>query len=86
MAHSVLHRGRVRWEDGSPVPGALVAVAAGTAPTPEIAIRTNEAGEFRIALPPGKFRIEAHGPHGARGSHELHVSASEVRIEIVLRR
>ena len=68
MPNTVLHRGRVRWEDGTPVPGALVAVASGTAPTPEVALRTNAAGEFGIALPAGTFSIEAHGPAGAKGS------------------
>jgi carboxypeptidase family protein len=82
---TVLHRGRVRWEDGTPVPGALVAVASGTAPTPEVAIRTNAAGEFGIALPAGTFSIEAHGPAGAKGSREVRVPSSEEHIDIVLK-
>jgi hypothetical protein len=59
--------GRVVFPDGSPAPRALVAVASGTAPTPEIGIRCDAEGRFRIALPPGHFRIGATASDGSTG-------------------
>jgi hypothetical protein len=86
VSETILHRGRVRWEDGAPAPGAMVAVASGTAPTPEIAIRANAAGEFGIALPCGKFIIEAHGPEGAKGAAEVRVSTAKQEIDLILKK
>lgn len=57
---------------GSPLPGALVSVVWGTAPTPEIARRTDAAGGFQVALPPGRFRIEAVTQRG-KGEVEIEV-------------
>lgn len=42
-----------------PVAGALVTVEHGTAPTPEIALKTNADGMCRLALPPGRFTVAA---------------------------
>jgi hypothetical protein len=41
------------------VEGAYVSVVWGTAPTPEIARRTDATGAFQVGLPPGRFRLEA---------------------------
>ncbi len=71
MTSPVLREGRVVWPDGSPAVGAIVAIASGTAPTPEIAIRCDQEGRFRIALPEGWFRIEARAPDGATGGIEV---------------
>jgi protocatechuate 3,4-dioxygenase beta subunit len=84
-----LHPGRVLHEDGSPVPGALVEVASGTAPTPEVAIRCDAEGRFRIALPPGRFRLTARAPTGALGSVEVETAGAAgppAEIRIVLGR
>jgi hypothetical protein len=62
--------GRVLRPDNTPVAGALVWVEAGSAPTPEIAIRSDGAGRFMIALPAGRFRLAARAPDGAMGSAE----------------
>jgi hypothetical protein len=83
---SQLCKGRVVREDATPVAGALAAVAWGTAPTPEIAIRADEKGIFRLALPNGRFRIEASGPDLAAGSVEVIVEDRPCEFEIVLRR
>lgn len=85
MAKRLLHDGRVVRTDGTPVADALVAVASGTAPTPEIAIRTNAEGRFRIALPDGRFVLEAHGPDGSAGGVELTVEGEERTISIPLK-
>jgi hypothetical protein len=68
------------------VAGALAAVGWGTAPTPEIAIRANENGIFRLALPIGRFRVDARGPDGATGSIELVIENKALHFEIVLKR
>lgn len=86
MANAILHSGRVLWDDGTPVPGALVAVASGTAPTPEIAIRSNANGQFGIALPSGAFRIEARSSDGTIGGVDVVIEARRTNIEVVLRR
>lgn len=59
MHDRVLRSGRVVDAAGRPVPGALVSVVWGTAPTPEIARCTNASGAFHVGLPPGRFRLEA---------------------------
>ena len=59
--------GRVLNAAGEPVEGAIVAVASGTAPTPEIGIRTGPQGRFFIALPVGTFRLQARAASGVGG-------------------
>ncbi len=81
---AVVHHGRVLRAEGSPVANALVAVARGTGPTPEIAIRTGADGGFRIALPAGRYRIEAHSGDGAAGGQDLSVGGDAVTFEIVI--
>ena len=78
------HRGQVVREDGTPVPGALVAVVRGTAPTPEIGIRADAAGRFAIALPPGRFVVQAHSTEHGRGTAALDVEGTPVAFRIVL--
>ena len=84
MSGPLLHHGRVVGRGGAPISGALVAVASGTAPTPEIAIRTNSEGRFRIALPKGRFAIDARAPDGAAGHTEVTVADEEQTIEIAV--
>ena len=78
--------GHIVREDGRSAAGALAAVEWGTAPTPEIAIRANENGIFRLALPNGRFRVEARAPDGAIGSIELMIENAPREFEIVLKR
>jgi hypothetical protein len=77
--------GHVVREDGTPVAHALAFVGWGTAPTPEIAFRIDENGIFRLALPSGRFRIEARGPDGVTGSVELAIEDEALQFEIVLK-
>ncbi|HYU80323.1 MAG TPA: carboxypeptidase-like regulatory domain-containing protein [Vicinamibacterales bacterium] len=82
MVHRVLRRGRVVDSQGRPVAGALVSVTWGTAPTPEIGRRTDDAGSFHVGLPPGRFRLQAIAVDGRTGETEVE-GGSE--IEIVIR-
>ena len=75
-------RGTVVDAERTPVSGALVAVEWGTAPTPEIAIETEQGGRFAIALPvEGRFRLRATAPDGETGSQEIEGAGGE---EIVI--
>jgi hypothetical protein len=73
--------------DARPVAGAAVMVAWGTAATPEVALRTNEQGQFRMALPPGCFVISAHAPDGRSGRAELVIEGHEAagRLKVTVR-
>lgn len=77
MADSRQIDGQVVDANGAGVPGAIVAVEWGTAPTPEIGIRADAAGRFQIALPPGEFRIMARAADQRQGSCECAVPAAE---------
>jgi hypothetical protein len=68
---------------GRPAAGAIVMVVAGTAPTPEIGIVTDREGRFRVALPEGRFRLEAH-VGGTKGAAEVEVAESLPDIAISL--
>jgi len=77
--------GHVVREDATSVAHALAFVGWGTAATPEIAFRADENGVFRLALPSGRFRVEARGPDGATGSIELTIEREALQFEIVLK-
>ena len=84
MKDAVARMGRVVDEEDRPVAGALVSVTSGSAPTPETGRRTDAGGSFRVALPPGRFRIEAVLPDGRRGECEASGGAGEaivIRVE-----
>ena len=76
--------GTVVDAERTPVPGALVAVEWGTAPTPEIAIETEEEGRFTIALPDeGHYRLRATARDGATGLLEIDgADQQEINIEL----
>lgn len=82
MRDRVLRRGQVIDAGGQPIADAMVSVVWGTAPTPEIGRRTDETGRFQVALPPGRFRVEAVAPGGATGLIEVDGGAGDA---IVLR-
>jgi hypothetical protein len=84
MADAVLHEGRVRRSSGAAVPGAIVFVASGTAPTPERAIICDADGRFRIALPPGRFEIKAQARDGAQGQVNVETDTIAQSIEIIV--
>ncbi len=79
-----LHRGRVINLRGRGLGSALVYVAHGTAPTPEIAVLCDEAGNFRLALPPGHFVVEARSAGGQVGVAEVDVAEKTETISIVV--
>ncbi len=78
----VLHRGRVVSREGGGVARALVAVTRGTAPTPEIGIVCDADGCFGIALPPGRYTIEARAPDGRTGSIAITTGTEAQTFEI----
>jgi hypothetical protein len=84
-AQTFLCTGRVVREDATPIGHALAFVAWGTAPTPEIAFRADDNGIFRLALPSGRFRIDARGSDGATGSLELIIEREPLHFDIVLK-
>ena len=69
--------------DGRPAPGAIVAVTWGTAPTPEIGIVAGDDGGFVVALPPGRFRLQANSGDKS-GQAEVEVAGEAPTIEIRL--
>lgn len=71
--------------DGQPAKGAIVAVTWGTAPTPEIGIVADDEGGFIVALPPGRFRLQANA-QGKSGQAEVEVASEAPSIEIKLDR
>jgi hypothetical protein len=72
-----LHQGRVTDRNGTGLGHALVYVARGNAATPEIAVKCDAAGHFRLALPPGHFQIEARSVEGRVGSTEIEVAGGD---------
>ena len=61
----------------------MVAVESGTAPTPEIALETDELGRFQLALPDGEFVVAAHTADGRSGRCSVvGESADELQIEV----
>ncbi|WP_105370794.1 carboxypeptidase-like regulatory domain-containing protein [Neorhizobium huautlense] len=78
----ILHTGRVVHHNGRPAAGAFVWVATGTAPTPEIAVVSDEKGYFRLALPPGHFEIRARSEGGQEGKAEATAGEEPLHIEI----
>lgn len=71
--------------EGRPAAGAIVAVTWGTAPTPEIGIVAGDDGGFVVALPPGRFRLQANA-EGKSGQAEVEVGDEAPQIEIKLDR
>lgn len=83
MGPASTRRGRVVDATGAAVTDAVVSVVSGSAPTPEIAVLTDEAGGFSLGLPAGRYTVRAIAPDGASGSIEFHTD--EARLEIVVR-
>lgn len=71
MGNTTPRRVLVVDRDRRPVPGALVSVAASTAPVPEIALVTDATGVVILPLPEGQFRIAAHNADGRSGVAEV---------------
>jgi hypothetical protein len=85
MAHVI--RGVVRDPDGSPVRQARVAIAGGPVPVPDVAILTDDGGEFALTAPaPGTYRVRADADGFAPGTESVDVGGDEARVEIPLGR
>lgn len=80
----ILHHGRVINLHGAGLANAMVYVARGTAPTPEIAVVCDDDGNFRLALPPGHFVVEARSADGHVGSAEVDVATTAETISIIV--
>jgi hypothetical protein len=65
------------------VPGALVTIVESTVPMPEIALVCDERGRFSLRLPPGRFKLRAHGGGGS-GDAEAEGAPSGDEILIVI--
>jgi hypothetical protein len=75
--------GRVVDDRGAPVPNALVALPAGTAPVPEIALVSDAHGRFSLRLPPGQFTLSAHAEQGS-GQIDVETSTGSRPGEVVI--
>lgn len=64
MSELVRHEILIVDRNGQPVPGAYVVITNGPEPVPEIALVTDEGGRFAVALPPGRWTVQAHGEAG----------------------
>jgi hypothetical protein len=47
-------------------------------------VKCDEAGRFRLALPPGRFQIEARSVQGHLGATEVEVNGRDELIAIVI--
>ncbi len=57
--------GAVTGPDGEPIGGLRVFIIGGTAPFPEIAPETDDAGLYQLAgVPPGTFQVAVHDRQG----------------------
>jgi hypothetical protein len=65
-------KGCVRGADGTPLAGAVVAVASGPAPFPDIAQISGADGAFEIDVPEaGTYLVSVHGPDGTAAKVSL---------------
>ena len=77
--------GIVTDADGSPVPGARVALEAGPVPLPDIALLTGEDGTFSLDVPrAGEYAVTAHGERGSGRCTVLVPGEGSARITLVI--
>lgn len=69
---------------GTGVADAAVMVTRGTAPTPELAIRSRPDGGFGLSLPAGTFTVEAYAGDGRKARAEVMVTNAAVEFDLVL--
>lgn len=77
--------GRVTTRDGTPVPGAAVAIVGGEQAHPDIAALAGPDGSFRFGrLSPGRYRVEARS-RGVTGAADVVVAEGRsAQVEIRL--
>lgn len=72
--------GVVRDRTGAPVAGAVVSLAAGPVPLPDIAALTADDGSFRVTAPvPGAYELACHLPSGQRVATTVDIAADNAR-------
>jgi len=83
-----LVRGRTVDEQGNPVPGATVVVTRAPVSVPDIAVRSDERGEFVLTLPaPGRYQLGGRAEPAQTGEVEVDVpAAGDVHAELRLAR
>jgi hypothetical protein len=70
--------GTVRSVDGTPVPGALVALGGSSPRHPDIAIVTDAEGRYRFTgLTPGVYTVQANAAGHPQGTAEVEVRQGE---------
>jgi hypothetical protein len=80
-------RGVVRGPEGSPVAQARVFIAEGPVPVPDVAILTDDRGQFALAAPePGTYRLTCSAEGFAQGSESVEAGGQETHVEIRLGR
>ncbi|MER8569008.1 carboxypeptidase-like regulatory domain-containing protein [Mesorhizobium sp. M0924] len=79
------HQVVVRDAGGRPVAGALVEVARGTAPVPEVGRVTDAEGRLWLHLPPGSFTLQAETATGESGQAQAD-GEDDSTIEIKVRK
>jgi hypothetical protein len=80
-------RGVVRDPEGSPVAQARVFIEEGPVPVPDVAILTDERGEFALAAPaPGTYRLGCAAEGFAPATESVDARGQEARVEIRLGR
>lgn len=68
--------------DGRPVEGAAVSVVWASRPVPEMAVRTDRNGAFRIALTPGHYTLRAVSRDGWSGEVPVEGGAQDFTIRL----
>ncbi|WP_026926829.1 carboxypeptidase-like regulatory domain-containing protein [Granulicoccus phenolivorans] len=77
-------RGVVVDAQGRPVPGARVALGAGPAALPDIALLTDDDGSFWVEVPtPGEYAVLASTDSGS-GEARVTVNSGEQSVRIVV--
>lgn len=65
------HEVVVRRAGGQPVAGAIVEVAGGSAPVPEVGRVTDYEGRLWLHLPAGRFTLHVETASGERGQTQV---------------
>src|SRR5688500_2460007 len=78
-----VYRGRLTRADGAAIAGASIAVARGSAPTPEVARTTTREGRFAIALPSGIYELRISTPDGL--AHAVHIDTTALHDHFIIR-
>jgi hypothetical protein len=77
--------GVVRDRTGAPVAEAVVSLAAGPVPLPDIAALTGPDGSFRVTAPmPGAYQLVCYLPDGERIAATVDIAAGAREVAVQL--